>query len=112
MLKRSLSEGKGVVVFAEEIVAGGEPRHDCIQVVVVGSCGLWDLQAVVEAGVYQMGFDSTWAKMTVAISLEVEDRTAVVVEEEEEEMVHQDPSSMMVEDEAGEADQTCLHRVC
>jgi hypothetical protein len=115
MLSRSASgeDGEAVVavVFAEAVVVEGESRHDCTRVVVVDSYGRKHLQAVVEAGVYQMGFDSTRAEVTVAISLEVEDKTAAVVEEEEQ-MVHQGQLSIAVEDEVGEADRTCLHRVC
>jgi aconitase A len=104
-----------VVVFAEVTVVGREPRHGCIRVVVVGSYGRKHLQAVVEAGVCQMGFESAPTEVTVAISLEVEDTTAAVeVEEEEEEdvMVHRGQLSRTVEDDVVEPDRTCLHRVC
>lgn len=110
------AEAAVAVVFAEAIAVGRGPRHGCIRVVVVGSYGRKYLQAVVEAGVYQMGIDSAPTEVTVAISLEVEDRTeaAVVVEEEEEEdvMVHRGQLSRTVEDDVVEPDRTCLHRVC
>jgi hypothetical protein len=127
MMRRSASQEDGeaeveveaavAVVSAEAIVAGREPRHGCIRVVVVDSYGRKHPQAVVEAGVYQMGFDSAPMEVTVAISLEVEDRTeaaAAAVEEEEEEdvMVHRGQLSRTVEDDVVEPDRTCLHRVC
>lgn len=96
------------VMFAEIIVVEAT-RHDCKRVVVVGFYGQKHLQAVVEAGVYRMGFDLTRAKMTVAISLEVEDKTAAAAVVEENEMAHRE-LSITVEDEVGEAVQTCLYR--
>lgn len=107
-------EAAVAVVFAEAIVVGRRPRHGCIRVVVVGSYGRKHLQAVVEAGVCQMGIDSAPTEVTVAISLEVEDRTeaAAVVEEEEDVMVHRGQLSKTVEDDVVEPDRTCLHRVC
>jgi hypothetical protein len=101
-------EAAAAVMFAEIIVVE-ETRHDCKRVVVVGFYGKKHLQAVVEAGVYRMGFDLTRAKMTVAISLEVEDRTAAAAVVEENEMAHRE-LSITVEDEVGEAVQTCLYR--
>ena len=92
-----------------EIVVAEETRHDCKRVVVVDFYGQKHLLAVVEAGVYRTGFDWTRAKTTVAISLEVEDKTAAVVVEEENEMAHRE-LSITVEDEVGEAVQTCLYR--
>jgi dephospho-CoA kinase len=101
-------EAAAAVMFAEIIVVE-ETRHDCKRVVVVDFYGQKHLQAVVEAGVYRMGFDLTRAKMTVAISLEVEDRTAAAAVVEENEMAHRE-LSITVEDEVGEAVQTCLYR--
>jgi hypothetical protein len=102
-------EAAAAVMFAEIIVVE-ETRHDCKRVVVVDFYGQKHLQAVVEAGVYRMGFDLTRAKMTVAISLEVEDRTAAAAAVvEENEMAHRE-LSITVEDEVGEAVQTCLYR--
>ena len=93
-----------------EIIVAEETRHGCKRVVVVDFYGQKHLLAVVEAGVYRTGFDWTRAKMTVAISLEVEDKTAAaVVVEEENEMAHRE-LSITVEDEVGEAVQTCLYR--
>lgn len=100
-------EEAAAVMFVEIVVAE-ETRHDCKRVVVVGFYGQKHLLAVVEAGVYRTGFDWTRAKMTVAIPLEVEDKTAAVVVEENE-MAHRE-LSIIVEDEVGEAVQTCLYR--
>ena len=101
-------EEAAAVMFVEIIVAE-ETRHGCKRVVVVDFYGQKHLLAVVEAGVYRTGFDWTRAKMTVAISLEVEDKTAAAVEEEENKMAHRE-LSITVEDEVGEAVQTCLYR--
>jgi len=104
-------EAAAAAVMFAEIIVVEETRHDCKRVAVVGFYGQKHLQAVVEAGVYRMGFDLTWAKMTVAISLEVEDKTAAAAAAvvEENEMAHRE-LSITVEDEVGEAVQTCLYR--